>query len=154
MLAIGRDKVKAASLDDRVVLELGDATDLKGLEDGSFDKISISFGIRNIPNLDAALREMRRVAAPGATLAVMEFCEPEKGLLAPVARLFIKHVVPRLGAVLSGARWDEYNHLQKSIAAFPPPTAFQAKIEHAGFAAQAPVFYACGSVALYLAKAK
>ena len=153
MLAIGRQKVSAAGLDGAVELRLGDATRLSELGDGTFDKISISFGIRNIPDVDGALREMRRVAAPGATLAVMEFCEPEEGLLAPVARAFIKHVVPRLGAVLSGARWDEYNHLQKSIAAFPPPAAFRAKVEGAGFSAAAPVFYAAGSVALYVATA-
>ncbi|KAH8053500.1 2-octaprenyl-6-methoxy-1,4-benzoquinone methylase [Aureococcus anophagefferens] len=113
MLAIGRTKVAAAGLDGTVELALGSATDLEHLADGGFDKISISFGIRNIPDVDGALREMRRVAAPGATLAVMEFCEPTEGVLAPIARLFIKHVVPRLGALLSGARWDEYNHLQR-----------------------------------------
>ena len=153
MLAIGRTKVAAAGLDGTVELALGDATDLEHLADGAFDKISISFGIRNIPDVDGALREMRRVAAPGATLAVMEFCEPTEGFLAPAARLFIKHVVPRLGALLSGARWDEYNHLQRSIAAFPPPPAFRSKVERAGFATRPPVFYAAGSVALYVGTA-
>ncbi|KAH8060591.1 2-octaprenyl-6-methoxy-1,4-benzoquinone methylase [Aureococcus anophagefferens] len=65
------DRVAAAGLDGTVELALGDATDLEHLADGGFDKISISFGIRNIPDVDGALREMRRVAAPGATLAVM-----------------------------------------------------------------------------------
>ncbi|KAH8075809.1 2-octaprenyl-6-methoxy-1,4-benzoquinone methylase [Aureococcus anophagefferens] len=111
------DRVAAAGLDGTVELALGDATDLEHLADGGFDKISISFGIRNIPDVDGALREMRRVAAPGATLAVMEFCEPTEGVLAPIARLFIKHV------------------------------------ERAGFATRPPVFYAAGSVALYVGTA-
>jgi len=81
------------------------------------------------------------------------FCEPRGTWLAPVARLFVAHVVPRLGALLSGARWAEYRHLQASIAAFPPPDAFSALIEAAGFRIDSVTFFACGSVALYVATA-
>ena len=72
MLDIGRDKVTEAGLDDVVTLELGDATSLQ-LNSSIYDKITISFGIRNIPDIDGALREMRRVAKQGALLGVLEF---------------------------------------------------------------------------------
>ena len=80
-----------------------------------------------------ALREMRRVARPGALLGVLEFALPESGLLAPVARAFVSVVVPVLGAVLSGARFDEYAHLARSIAEFPSPDKFRERIAAAGF---------------------
>ena len=95
------------------------------LNSSIYDKITISFGIRNIPDIDSALREMRRVARPGALLGVLEFALPESGLLAPVARAFVSVVVPVLGAVLSGARFDEYAHLARSIAEFPSPDKFR-----------------------------
>lgn len=150
MLEVGRGKVRAAGLDEFVVLKRGDATGL-ALANATFDKLSIAFGIRNIPDVAAALGEMRRLAAPGATLAILEFCEPVDGPLAPVARLFIRHVVPFLGAMFSGAHWDEYRHLQTSIAKFPPPPQFAAMIADAGFTVDATTFLAFGSVALYIA---
>ena len=95
MLEIGRGKVTEAGLDDVVKLELGDATSLQ-LNSSIYDKITISFGIRNIPDVDSALREMRRVSKQGALLGVLEFALPESGLLAPVARAFVSVVVPVL----------------------------------------------------------
>lgn len=153
MLNLGRHKISTARLDSNVTLVTGDATHLVDLQNASFDKISIAFGIRNIPDFNTALSEMRRVAADRATLAIMEFCEPEHGLLAPVARLFIRHAIPRLGAFLSGAHWAEYRHLQASIAAFPPPSDFAKLISQAGFRVRSISYLGFGSVALYLAVA-
>ena len=152
MLEIGRGKVTEAGLDDVVKLELGDATALQ-LNSSIYDKITISFGIRNIPDIDSALREMRRVARPGALLGVLEFALPERGFLAPVARAFVSVVVPVLGAVLSGARFDEYAHLARSIAEFPSPGRFRERIAAAGFEAREPQLFACGAVVLYVATA-
>ncbi|KAJ8604535.1 hypothetical protein CTAYLR_000969 [Chrysophaeum taylorii] len=150
MLEVGRTKVAAEGLD--VVLVAGDATRLDTLEDNSFDKVSIAFGIRNIPDVPAALSEMARIAAPNATLAILEFCEPEGGIfLAPIARLFIRHVVPRLGALLSGAHWAEYRHLQTSIAKFPAPPRFAELVADAGLEVVSISYLAFGSVALYVA---
>ena len=152
MLDIGRGKVSEAGLDDVVTLELGDATALQ-LNSSIYDKVTISFGIRNIPDIDGALREMRRVSKQGALLGVLEFALPESGLLAPVARAFVSVVVPVLGAVLSGARFDEYAHLARSIAEFPSPDKFRERIAAAGFEAREPQLFACGAVVLYVATA-
>uniref|UniRef100_A0A7S3JWZ7 2-methoxy-6-polyprenyl-1,4-benzoquinol methylase, mitochondrial n=1 Tax=Aureoumbra lagunensis TaxID=44058 RepID=A0A7S3JWZ7_9STRA len=151
MISIGREKLVHESVQDRVSLELGDATQLDTLTNKSFDKISIAFGIRNIPNIPQALIEMRRVAKPKAILAILEFCEPESGPLAPIARFFIRFIVPRIGALLSGAHWNEYRHLQASIAAFPSPSKFAHIINQAGFHVYEIRLLAFGSVALYLA---
>ncbi len=129
MLEIGRRKLTARKLTDRVTLELGDAQSLP-FPDQSFDGVTISFGIRNVPDRAAALREMARVCKPGGRVAILELGEPKGGVMAPLARFHIRQVVPRVGGLLSGSR--EYRYLQTSIAAFPPPAEFAAMMTAAG----------------------
>jgi len=129
MLAIARAKVLRRGLADRVTLVRGDAQRLP-YRDCEMDAATIAFGIRNVPDRLAALREMARVVRPGGRVAVLELGEPRRGWLARAARFHTRHVVPRLGALLSGAR--EYRYLQRSIAAFPPSAEFAALMERAG----------------------
>ncbi|MFN9813528.1 MAG: bifunctional demethylmenaquinone methyltransferase/2-methoxy-6-polyprenyl-1,4-benzoquinol methylase UbiE [Deltaproteobacteria bacterium] len=129
MLSIGADKVAARGMSERVSLAMGDAQSI-ALPDQSVDAVTISFGIRNVPDRELALREMARVTREGGIVAVLELGEPRQGLLGPFARFHIRHVVPQLGALLSGAR--EYRYLQRSIAAFPEPEVFAAMMERAG----------------------
>jgi demethylmenaquinone methyltransferase/2-methoxy-6-polyprenyl-1,4-benzoquinol methylase len=129
MLAVGRDKIRAGALDGRVSMEVGDAQALP-YDDGSFDAVTMAFGIRNVPDRLKALREMARVVKRGGRIAILELSEPREGPLAPLARFHVHTVVPTLGAVLSGAR--EYRYLQESIAKFPPPEEFAALMREAG----------------------
>ena len=129
MIEVGNRKLVGKKLDARITLQLGDAQALP-FEDASFDGVTMAFGIRNVPDRALALREMARVCRPGARVAILELGEPEGGVMAPLARFHIRQVVPRLGALLSGAR--EYRYLQTSIAAFPPPAEFAAMMEGAG----------------------
>lgn len=117
MRALAEAKLERAGLARRVELVSGDAERLPFLA-GSFDAVSIGFGLRNLPDRGRALGEMARVTRPGGRVAVLELSEPRDGLLAPLARLYVHTLVPWLGAALSGAR--EYRHLARSIAAFPP----------------------------------
>lgn len=129
MLAIGREKVQRGDLASRVTLLEGDAQRLE--QDGaSFDAITMAFGIRNVPDRDAALREMVRVGKPGARIAILELGEPRSGILGPLARFHVHVMVPAIGALLSGAR--EYRYLQTSIAAFPEPERFAEQMRAAG----------------------
>jgi demethylmenaquinone methyltransferase/2-methoxy-6-polyprenyl-1,4-benzoquinol methylase len=131
MLSAGRRKLaRSAGALGRAVLVQGDGQALP-LPDGVADGVAISFGIRNVPDRLRGLREMARVARPGAPLAVLELGEPRVGPLSPVARWHVHTVVPRLGAWLSGAR--EYRYLAESIAAFPSPDAFTALCREAGW---------------------
>ncbi|MCB9565832.1 MAG: class I SAM-dependent methyltransferase [Myxococcales bacterium] len=130
MLELGREKVAAAGLSDRIELTQGDGQALPFADD-RFDAACVSFGIRNFPDRLAGLREMVRVTRPGGQVAVLELAEPrEAGLLGAAARVHVRHVVPRLGALLSGSR--EYRYLQRSIAAFPAAREFVAMMEEAG----------------------
>ncbi len=121
MLEVGAEKVERAGLTGRVRLERGDAQALP-YEDNSFDGCCMAFGIRNVPDREAALSEMARVTKPGGRVAVLELGEPSVGWLSPLARFHVRKVIPRLGGMLSGSR--EYRYLQESIAAFPPAREF------------------------------
>ena len=129
MLAIARRKLARRGLSERVTLVRGDAQHLP-YRDCEMDAATIAFGIRNVPDRPAALREMARVVRPGGRIAVLELGEPRQGLLARAARFHTRHVVPRLGALISGAR--EYRYLQCSIAAFPTSAEFAAAMEASG----------------------
>lgn len=130
MLDVARRKALAAALSARLEFVVGDAQTLP-YADQTFDAATIAFGIRNVPDRGRALREMRRVLRAGGRLAVLELAEPH-GVLGPLARWHVHHVVPTIGAWLSGRQ--EYDYLQRSIAKFPAPTEFAALIRDAGFA--------------------
>jgi demethylmenaquinone methyltransferase/2-methoxy-6-polyprenyl-1,4-benzoquinol methylase len=147
MLEVGRKKVVAAGLGARVTLEVGDAQALP-LGDDSVDGVTIAFGIRNVPDRAAALGEMARVTRPGGRVVILELSEPRGGVLGPLARFHIHTVVPRLGALLSGAK--EYHYLQRSIAAFPPPDEFAALMERAGLTVLAVTPLTFGVAHLYV----
>ena len=125
MLDIGRQKINAQGLDSQIRLEWGDAQDFHHLEPSTFDGATMAFGIRNVPQRDVALCQIHRLLKPGAIFTILEFSEPDDsfGLLGRIARLFIRHVVPVLGGMLSGAP-REYLHLQNSIKDFPTPEEF------------------------------
>ncbi len=129
MLGIGQQKVETAGLGNRVRLELGDAQHILA-EDDTFDSACISFGIRNVPDRPRALREMARVVRRGGRVAILELSEPKGGLMGAMARFHVHTLVPRMGALLSGAR--EYRYLQQSIASFPGAAEFTAIIRGAG----------------------
>lgn len=129
MLEIGRDKIQAAGLAERVRLVQGDAEKLP-FDDDSFDGVCMAFGIRNVPDRKRALSEMGRVTRTGGRIAILELSEPRRGLLAPFARFHVHTVVPWLGSLISGAR--EYRYLQRSIAAFPPAEEFALLMREAG----------------------
>ncbi len=147
MLAVGEKKVRARGLEGRVSLTEGDARTLP-YPDGSFDAVTIAFGIRNVPDRPRALREMARVLKPGGRLVVLELSEPRRGILGPLARFHVHHVVPRVGALLSGAR--EYRYLQASIAAFPDPDTFASMIRDAGLVDVSYVSLTFGVAAIHV----
>lgn len=129
MLEVGRKKVAAGHLVERVTLEVGDAQKLD-LPDDTFDAATIAFGIRNVPDRLAGLREMARVVKPGGKVAVLELGEPKRGAMASLVRFHTHKVVPWLGGLLSGQR--EYSYLQRSIAAFPDADTFCKMMSDAG----------------------
>jgi demethylmenaquinone methyltransferase / 2-methoxy-6-polyprenyl-1,4-benzoquinol methylase len=129
MLDVGRRKVSRKGLTERIDLVVGDAQ-LLPFPNQSFDGICMAFGIRNVPDRLAALREMARVVRPTGRICLLELCEPGAGVIAGLARRYLHYVVPFIGALLSGAR--EYRYLQRSIAAFPPAEEFARLMGNSG----------------------
>ncbi len=148
MLDLARAKADAAGLSLEIVE--ADAQALP-FDDDSFDGLTIAFGIRNVPDRVAALREFARVVRPGRRVAILELSEPQGGLMGPLARFHIHSVVPWVGSILSGAR--EYRYLERSIAAFPPPAEFAALLQEAGLTVLSVTPMTFGVCCLYVATA-
>jgi demethylmenaquinone methyltransferase/2-methoxy-6-polyprenyl-1,4-benzoquinol methylase len=149
MLARAEEKARGLGLAERVSFVVGDAEAVP-LDDASVDAVSMAFGIRNVPDRPRALREMARVTRPGGRVAILELGEPRRGVLGALARFHVHAVVPRLGALLSGAA--EYAYLQRSIAAFPPADEFRGVMEGAGLRVLEVVPFAFGASNLFVAE--
>ncbi len=147
MLEIGIEKARLSGLADRTSFQLGDAQYL-GFVDDSFAAATIAFGIRNVPDRARALREMARVVRPGGRVGILELLEPKEGVLGTPARLYVRNIVPRIGAMLSGAK--EYRYLQESIAAFPRPEAFAKIMEESGLKVEKVKQLSFGACCLYV----
>ena len=96
---------------------LGDATNLGGIASGSFEAVTIAYGARNIPDLDALFREMARVVRPGGRVVCLEIARPKGRLSAAFYGLWFDKIVPRLGAKVSGDAWA-YSYLPESVKEF------------------------------------
>ena len=125
MLVRGRGKAS------RAVPVAADALTLP-FPDASFDGAMVGFGLRNLADLDAGLREAARVLKPGARFVVLEFTTPRFAPLRAVYLLYFRHVLPAVGRVVS-KHTDAYTYLPESVLAFPDPDAFAARFAAAGF---------------------
>jgi demethylmenaquinone methyltransferase/2-methoxy-6-polyprenyl-1,4-benzoquinol methylase len=150
MLAVGRDKLRRQGLADRIQVVRADATRVP-LPDGSIDAVTVAFGIRNVDDTAAACREMVRVLAPGGRLAILEFAVPTSRLFRPVYMWYFRHVLPRLGRLIS--RHDmAYEYLPASVGAFASSADFAAVLRRAGFVEVLARPLTFGSVVLYNAR--
>ncbi|MDX6512427.1 MAG: demethylmenaquinone methyltransferase / 2-methoxy-6-polyprenyl,4-benzoquinol methylase [Gaiellaceae bacterium] len=146
----GRMLERARRKSDAVEWVQGDVLDLP-FGDASFDAATVGFGIRNVPDLEAVLVELRRVLRPEGRLAVLEITRP-RGVLAPFYRLWFDAVVPVLGKVLPGGA--AYTYLPASVRRFPGPDDLAAAIRGAGFRGVTYRLFAGGIVALHVGVAE
>jgi demethylmenaquinone methyltransferase/2-methoxy-6-polyprenyl-1,4-benzoquinol methylase len=158
MLAIGREKVakmgtphplasangneagefssprglKSSELSARITLQTGDAERLD-FPDGTFDVVTVAFGVRNFGDRAAGLREMRRVLRRGGRCLVLEFSEPRRNtLFGAVYHLYFHRVLPLVGRLVS-RNGRAYSYLPDSVDGFPTPGQFAAEMGEAGF---------------------
>ncbi len=132
MLAVGRERALKRGLDQSVTLIEANAETLP-LPDRSFDAYTIAFGIRNVPRIDAALREAHRVLQPGGHFLCLEFSSVDVPALETLYDFYSFNVIPALGRAVAGDA-ESYRYLVESIRKFPKPPAFAAMMREAGFA--------------------
>jgi demethylmenaquinone methyltransferase/2-methoxy-6-polyprenyl-1,4-benzoquinol methylase len=150
MLEIGRGKIKAQHLDDRLTLQEGDAQALP-FPDGNFDCVTISFGIRNIPDLRLALLEMYRVTKPSGRVLILEFSKPENPILKAGHWLYLQTVVPVIGFIFSG-NFKAYTYLNQTIQTFPYGDRFCKILKQMGFVNVKPYPLMGGAATIYVAQ--
>ncbi len=91
--------------------------------DATFDCVTVAFGLRNVDCLSTALQEMYRVLRPGGLALVLEFGQPQGGIIGPLYRFYSRSILPRIGAWLSG-HLDAYAYLPRTAAVFPAGAQF------------------------------
>lgn len=128
MLRAGRAKAGGA----RVHPVVGDALELP-LADASVDGVIVGFGVRNLDDLDAGFRELRRVLAPGARLVILECSTPPSALVRGAYRAYFHRVLPVIGRFVSGHP-TAYRYLPESVSNFPDAPELADRMRHAGLA--------------------
>lgn len=116
MLNVGKEKISKLGLDSKITMQKGDAENMP-FEDNKFDGVTAAFGVRNFENLDAGLREMRRVLKPGKAAYILEFSKVE-GFLGPFYQFYFKNILPVIGRMVSKDN-RAYSYLPDSVNAFP-----------------------------------
>jgi demethylmenaquinone methyltransferase/2-methoxy-6-polyprenyl-1,4-benzoquinol methylase len=131
MLEIGRKRAGDSRRRRRIRFVDGNAEALP-LPSGQFDAVTIAFGIRNVPRIEAALGEAHRVLRPGGRLLILEFSQVEIAILEEIYDFYSLNVIPRLGEWVTGDG-DAYRYLVESIRRFPAQEPFAAMLRAAGF---------------------
>ena len=131
MLLQGREKLRAQAVENDLSLVLADGVQL-GFAENGFDVATIAFGIRNIPDVDAGLRELYRVLKPGGRVLILEFSLPGNRLIRTGYLFYFRHILPRIGGLISGDP-TAYRYLNETVESFPYGEAFCALMRTAGF---------------------
>lgn len=137
----------AAHPSARVGVVQGDAQALP-FPDEQFDVVSSAFLLRNLSDLEGALREMRRVLRPEGRVIALDVTHPPSGPLGAIMRWYFSNIVPRLGGLVSG-EWDAYRYLPASVEPLPSVDELAALLTEVGFRDVRYERLGLGSVALH-----
>jgi demethylmenaquinone methyltransferase/2-methoxy-6-polyprenyl-1,4-benzoquinol methylase len=147
MLKQGRSRLVDAGVAGNLSIAQVDAQELP-FEDGTFDCVTIAFGLRNVTDKDAALRSMFRVLKTGGKAMILEFSAPSKAIK-PAYDLYSFKVLPAIGKLVAGDS-DSYQYLAESIRMHPDQETLKAMMEDAGFERCRYNNLAAGIVALHI----
>jgi demethylmenaquinone methyltransferase / 2-methoxy-6-polyprenyl-1,4-benzoquinol methylase len=143
MLDIARGKAAATPW---VRFEWADALQLP-YDDGTFDAVTVGFGVRNLANLERGLSELSRVLRPGGRLVILEITQPQRPPLSWFFSLWFDRLVPLLGT-LAGDR-DAYSYLPESVKRFPAPWPLAAMVAASGLGRVRYLILAGGIIAIH-----
>lgn len=131
MLVLGQTKSEQAGAARRVWFVEADAQALP-LPDDHFDVVTVAFGLRNVADTDQGLAEMVRVCKPGGRVAVLEFSSPQVQPFKAVYGWYFRHVLPRIGQLLSRNEQEAYAYLPESVGEFPQGADLAQRMTAAG----------------------
>lgn len=131
MLEVGRKKIAAKNLDNKITMMLGDSENLP-FEDHSFDAITVAFGVRNFENLEKGLSEIYRVLKPQGIFVILETSVPTKTPFRQGYKFYTRYILPTIGKVFSKDR-VAYSYLSESASVFPYGEALNNILKQIGF---------------------
>jgi demethylmenaquinone methyltransferase/2-methoxy-6-polyprenyl-1,4-benzoquinol methylase len=131
MMALVRGKAEKAGVADRIDLEVADGEALP-YADGTFDRVTCAFGIRNFEHKEKGLTEFQRVLKPGGKTVILELSVPQNRVVRWAYDLYFTHLLPAIGGAVSGDK-AAYRYLPASVHHFPAPQDFCRMMEEAGF---------------------
>ncbi len=134
--------------DARLRFQQADTTRLP-FRDGAFDACAVAFGLRNVADLGAGIREMARVVRPGGRVVILDFATPPSPLLRGGYRFYFSRVLPAIGELIAPARRGAYRYLPDSVAAWPDPDELSRALEGAGLADVEYERLTCGIAAVH-----
>jgi demethylmenaquinone methyltransferase/2-methoxy-6-polyprenyl-1,4-benzoquinol methylase len=145
MLELARDKADAHEMSD-IEFEWADALDLP-YGDGSFDAVTVGFGVRNFADIPRGIAELTRVLRPGGRLVILEITQPTRPPLSHFHALWFDHVVPVLGRLAGDSA--AYSYLPESVRTFPPPDELAELMHVAGLERIRWLLLAGGIIAIH-----
>lgn len=150
MLGVAKKKIQNLGLENEIEFSLGDCISLP-FEDNSFDAATISFGIRNVEDIERGISEINRVLKPGGTLVILELSVPEKSFYKFFYNIYTKLFIPVLGKIITGER-SAYDYLRKSIAVVPQGKEMVDIMSKAGMTQGNYKYMTFGACAMYSAR--
>ncbi|MBI4428964.1 MAG: bifunctional demethylmenaquinone methyltransferase/2-methoxy-6-polyprenyl-1,4-benzoquinol methylase UbiE [Ignavibacteriales bacterium] len=146
MLRIGRTKVASMGLESQITLAEGNAEELS-FADGSFDAVTVAFGVRNFANLAQGLSEMQRILKQDGMAVILEFSKPSSSLIEKSFGFYFKRVLPVIGGLISGNP-EAYRYLPNTVGEFPAGVDFLRILHDAGFkeAIQYPLTFGIATI--------
>ena len=131
MLQLARKKAIKKNLSGKISLLQGDAANIPYVNN-IFDVVTMAFGIRNVSNPSFVLTEIFRVLKTGGKALILEFSLPANNILRKLHLFYLRHIIPRIGAVISRDK-HAYRYLNKTIETFPYGESFCQLMQTAGF---------------------
>lgn len=131
MLEVGRKKIKAQDLDNKISMVIGDSEELP-FEDNTFDAITVAFGIRNFENLEKGLAEILRVLKPNGIFVILETSMPTNPVYKFGYTMYSKYMLPVIGKLFSKDK-VAYRYLSESASVFPYGEALNNILRKIGF---------------------
>ncbi|MFW5906477.1 MAG: class I SAM-dependent methyltransferase, partial [Desulfobia sp.] len=119
------------ALDHRIYPVAADGEKIAA-KSGSFQGVTVAFGVRNLARTLEGLKEMARVLQPGGKLLILEFSRPDNPVIKPLYNFYLNRVLPRLAGLVSGDK-EAYDYLASSIGGFYEPAELMAMMKDAGF---------------------